>query len=124
MLKRSLSPDEYTLPAGNKLPPVLHKKPRNERGDDILSLNSLLDLSDVSSSFEERFLCIATTLSQSYVIIVQVPQKNSDSQNETKLDILELEFYLWQSDIHPDPYTHCSEEQKIAGQWSVLHYKV
>lgn len=40
-------------------------------------------------------------------------------RQEFAFEILELEFYLWKYEIHEDPFTHGSEEQKRSGKWYI-----
>ena len=34
--------------------------------------------------------------------------------------ILELEFYLYKTGCHEDPFTHGTEEQRLSGRWYVF----
>jgi len=45
----------------------------------------------------------------------------NENEEETEFEVLEAEYYLLiGNEIHEDPYTHGSEEQKVSGRWYVL----
>ncbi|KAJ2931063.1 hypothetical protein H1R20_g6057, partial [Candolleomyces eurysporus] len=62
---------------------------------------------------QERFDAVAKALLCDYYLVVE-PDKDAKS---TKLEIMELEFYVQKEGFHEDPFTHGSEEQKVAGRW-------
>ncbi|KAM5542461.1 hypothetical protein V8D89_003920 [Ganoderma adspersum] len=76
-------------------------------------LIELLDLSrlDSMSAIEARFEKIAAELLHHYRIEVK-SRKGTD-----QLEVLELEFYLYKTDCHEDPFTHASPEQGQRGRW-------
>ncbi|KAF9254841.1 hypothetical protein L218DRAFT_885423 [Marasmius fiardii PR-910] len=79
-------------------------------------LLSFLDLTSVSSEKEihERFERIAECLlSGSFHLVIA----RHDPPEEVSYELLEIEFYLWKSGCHEDPFTHGSEEQRVSGQW-------
>lgn len=83
---------------------------------DSLSLCELLDFSEVTEQSEltNRFQLIASTLLLEHVLVLT-------SENGTfEYEILELEFYLYKSGCHEDPFTHASEEQRESGNWYVF----
>ena len=79
------------------------------------SLEDLLDLTAISdhAQLTERFDQVARALLYDYYMVVNQPGKS------TKLEIMEMEFYVQKEGFHEDPFTHGSEEQKIAGRWYV-----
>ncbi|THU86181.1 hypothetical protein K435DRAFT_590386, partial [Dendrothele bispora CBS 962.96] len=79
----------------------------------LLQLLDLTLLSD-SDSISRRFNDIADLLLRKFELVVKSYHEN---QRETCYKILELEFYLWKTGCHEDPFTHGSEEQRLSGQW-------
>ena len=88
---------------------------------DTAVLQELQDLLDFSrgvkteEDIERRFKHIAATLLHGFHLI----QRDKDAK-EIEFEILEAEFYLSIGGCFEDPFTHCSEEQKIGGQWCVV----
>ncbi|PIL37700.1 hypothetical protein GSI_01394 [Ganoderma sinense ZZ0214-1] len=76
-------------------------------------LIDLLDLSGVDSmsAIQARFRKIATELLHNYRIEVK-SKKGTD-----QLELLEIEFYLYKTGCHEDPFTHASPEQAQRGRW-------
>ncbi|PFH45165.1 hypothetical protein AMATHDRAFT_162354 [Amanita thiersii Skay4041] len=117
--KRRLS-ESTSSDLGHSTPRPSVKKPKNESSpgpssDAELSLEDLVDFSTLTNpsqaTIQQRFEAIAKALlCDNYLVVVS-------GNKETKYEILELEFYLWMDRFHEDPFTHGSEEQKIAGQW-------
>ena len=103
--KRILEPSsDSALPVTSDAPPVT--------GDSLLDLLDFTQL-ESSSTIEERFCQVSNTLLHDYRIEVRT---------ETSIELLELlevEFYLYKSTYHEDPYTHASAEQSQSGRWSV-----
>ncbi|KAI0638673.1 hypothetical protein C8Q77DRAFT_1154286 [Trametes polyzona] len=75
---------------------------------ELLDLTSLKSAHDISARFE----VLARELLHNHRIEVAREGKPSES-----LELLELEFYLYASDVHEDPFTHASAEQSQAGRW-------
>lgn len=77
-------------------------------------LQELLDFSALSKDLElnSRFKQIATSLLYDYRLVL-----TSRKHLVYEFEILELEFYLYKSGCHEDPFTHGSEEQKQSGRW-------
>ncbi|KAG7447831.1 uncharacterized protein BT62DRAFT_930883 [Guyanagaster necrorhizus] len=86
---------------------------------DSSALRRLLDFSDLheSASIRQRFDTISSTLLHDFTIVVQTVLGSGSDFVETRLQIMEMEFYFWNSTYHRDPFTHGSQEQKTAGQW-------
>ena len=63
------------------------------------------------SAIEARFERIAAELPHNYRIEVK-SRKGTD-----QLEVLELEFYLYKTGCHEDPFTHASPEQGQRGRW-------
>lgn len=101
----------------------------------LATLKSLLDLSQLTAADDiaARFDAIARFLLDRVVLRLRVPAADDDGNNDTGDDdehdehgetitdyeILELEFYLFKSGAHEDPFTHGTEEQRQSGQWCV-----
>ena len=85
-----------------------------------VALDSLIDLSDVENQeqLQLRFDAIAKALLCDYQLVVTRPGAT------TKVEFMEVEFYLQKEGFHEDPFTHGSEEQKVAGRWQVDSCKV
>ncbi len=113
--KRKMSP-------GLPDPANLAKRAKNYSDEESLhAFQRLLDFSDLlePSSIRQRFDNIGSTLLHDFLIVVQT-RLGSDTVPdlvETKLQIMEMEFYFWNSTCHRDPFTHGSQEQRTAGQW-------
>ncbi|KAK0443990.1 uncharacterized protein EV420DRAFT_1019106 [Desarmillaria tabescens] len=103
-------------------PPNPAKKAKNNSDEESLhAFQRLLDFSHLQepSSIRQRFSDISSALLHNFLIVVQT-RLGSDRESdfvETKLQIMEMEFYFWNSACHRDPFTHGSQEQKTAGQW-------
>ena len=83
---------------------------------DILSrLKGLLDLSSLTkhTDFSARFADIAEVLLNHVILHLNAEGK------PTNFQILELEFYLFKSGCHEDPFTHGSDERRQSGKWFV-----
>ncbi|KAG7091768.1 hypothetical protein E1B28_008170 [Marasmius oreades] len=84
-------------------------------------LLTLLDLTSASSETDihERFEEIAEyLLSRRFQLVIRRHGLlEPDCEEEICYELLEIEFYLWKSGCHEDPFTHGSEEQRISGQW-------
>ena len=80
-----------------------------------VALESLIDLSDVENQeqLQVRFDAVAKALLCDYNLVVTRPGTT------TKVEFMEIEFYLQKEGFHEDPFTHGSEEQKLAGRWQV-----
>ena len=76
-------------------------------------LKELLDLSqlDSMSAIEARFGQIAFELTHNYRIEVK------GAKGVDQLEVLEVEFYLYKTGCHEDPFTHASPEQGERGRW-------
>ncbi|KAI0650926.1 hypothetical protein C8Q79DRAFT_998652 [Trametes meyenii] len=76
-------------------------------------LMELLDFSalDAEDTISARFEEIASEILHNYRIEITTGDKTE------QLDVLELEFYLYKSGSHEDPFTHASAEQSQAGRW-------
>ncbi|KAI1791055.1 hypothetical protein LXA43DRAFT_450246 [Ganoderma leucocontextum] len=76
-------------------------------------LMELLDLSqlDSMSAIETRFNQIASDLLHNYRIEVK------SAKGAEQLEVLEVEFYLYKTGCHEDPFTHASPEQSQRGRW-------
>ncbi|KAK1232619.1 hypothetical protein PQX77_004239 [Marasmius sp. AFHP31] len=80
-------------------------------------LLSLLDFSTLSS--EDRVIArfdelARKLLSGSFHLVIS---NSTPTASEVHYQFLEIEFYLWMSSCHEDPFTHGSEEQRISGRW-------
>ncbi|EKM60155.1 uncharacterized protein PHACADRAFT_206334 [Phanerochaete carnosa HHB-10118-sp] len=81
---------------------------------DILSrLKCLLDLSSLTehADLSVRFMDIAEILLNGVLLRLTANSATTD------FEILELEFYLFKSGCHEDPFTHGTEEQRQSGKW-------
>lgn len=76
-------------------------------------LQKLLDFSTVSEEIEmnARFKQIASMLLHDYRLVL------TSGGSEFEYDLIEVEFYLYKSGCHEDPFTHGTEEQKESGRW-------
>ncbi|TEB32158.1 hypothetical protein FA13DRAFT_1731905 [Coprinellus micaceus] len=70
-----------------------------------VALDSLIDLSDVENQEQLQLSSV------DYHLVVTRPGAT------TKVEFMEVEFYLQKEGFHEDPFTHGSEEQKVAGRW-------
>jgi hypothetical protein len=90
---------------------------KTKGSDAVVVLQDLLDFSrgvKTEEDIERRFKHIAVTLLHEFHLVVVQHDK------EIEFEILEAEFYLLIDGCHEDPFTHCSEEQKISGNWCVV----
>ncbi len=63
------------------------------------------------SAVEGRFNQIASELLHNYRIEVR------SAKGTEQLEVLEVEFYLYKTGCHEDPFTHASPEQSQRGRW-------
>ncbi|RPD67530.1 hypothetical protein L226DRAFT_608683 [Lentinus tigrinus ALCF2SS1-7] len=102
-------------------PPAKHRKTEREAfsssfesgNDEDDLLLPLLDFThlDTQSAISTRFSQIADVLLHQYRIQI------TTSSVVEQLELLEIEFYLYKSGCHEDPFTHASPEQSQAGRW-------
>lgn len=109
---------EARPPEGSQTKLPWAKKPKvdetpSSSSEPIVPLETLLDLSNVENQEElqVRFDAVAKALLCDYHLVVTRPG------DQTKLEIMELEFYVQKEGFHEDPFTHGSEEQRVAGRW-------
>ncbi|OJT10321.1 hypothetical protein TRAPUB_13189 [Trametes pubescens] len=78
-----------------------------------MDLAELLDFSTLGSQqdISARFELLASELLHNYRLEVTRGEKTE------YLEVLELEFYLYKTSVHEDPFTHASAEQSQAGRW-------
>ncbi|KAK0447622.1 hypothetical protein EV421DRAFT_150927 [Armillaria borealis] len=113
--KRKMSPGSPGLPNPTKR--------ANNRSDEecLHAFQRLLDFSDLldPTSIQQRFDDIGSALLRDFLIVVQTCLGSDKEPDfvETKLQIMEIELYFWDSACHRDPFTHGSQEQRTAGQW-------
>ncbi|PBK63505.1 hypothetical protein ARMSODRAFT_963120, partial [Armillaria solidipes] len=98
------------------------KRAKNHSDEESLhAFQRLLDFSDLldPTSIRQRFDDIGSALLHDFLIVVQTRPGSDKVLDfvETKLQIMEIEFYFWNSTCHRDPFTHGSQEQRTAGQW-------
>ncbi|KAI0737800.1 hypothetical protein C8Q80DRAFT_305021 [Daedaleopsis nitida] len=88
--------------------------------DSIPDLAALLDFCDVNGtdSITFRFIQIAYYLLHHHRIEIRT------ATDTERLEILEVEFYLYKAGSHEDPYTHGSVEQGCSGQWCASFYRI
>lgn len=77
---------------------------------ELLNLSSLTAREDISL----RFDAISEVLLNHVVLRLQASGPDSKFSD---FEILELEFYLYKSGCHEDPFTHGTEEQRESGKW-------
>ena len=85
-----------------------------EDDSDLLALLDFTQL-DTRPAIPARFATIADTLLHRYRIEI------TTSSKVEQLELLEIEFYLYKSGCHEDPFTHGSAEQSQAGNWCVVY---
>ncbi|KAF9477837.1 hypothetical protein BDN70DRAFT_861153 [Pholiota conissans] len=80
----------------------------------LLAFKSLLDFSlvDTEAEISSRFDRISKDLLHEFRLVVR-----RENAPDMELEILEAEFYLQIAEIHEDPFTHGSEEQRVSGRW-------
>lgn len=85
-------------------------------------LSSLLDCTSLTTHAETaaRFDTIANEILHRYHLRIAVP-KADGAIVYTDYEVIELEFYLYMTQYHEDPFTHGSDEQKRSGQWYVSY---
>ncbi|KAJ8074013.1 hypothetical protein PM082_012303 [Marasmius tenuissimus] len=76
----------------------------------VLDFSTLTSEDRVIARFDEL---ARKLLSGSFHLVIS----NSTTGSEVHYQFLEIEFYLWMSGCHEDPFTHGSEEQRISGRW-------
>ncbi|KAI0752693.1 hypothetical protein C8Q80DRAFT_1147701 [Daedaleopsis nitida] len=93
--------------------PLSYSAPHSPALDSTPDLSELLNFCqlDTRDAVASRFSEIADQLLHHYCIEI------STSTRKKQLEILEIEFYLYKSGCHEDPYTHASSEQSQAGRW-------
>lgn len=107
---RSASPDEDDAERPYKQVKMITSVPTQTEPE----LKSLLDLSNIEAhGFEPRFRQIAETLIHRSRLEVTANEEVQTYQ------VMELEFYLLDPNLHWDPFTHGEEEQKVSGRWYV-----
>ncbi|KAF9035891.1 hypothetical protein BJ165DRAFT_1409263 [Panaeolus papilionaceus] len=76
---------------------------------------NLLDLSSLQTEaeIETRLDQISTALMYNFRMAV----RREGVEGLIEFDIIEAEFYLQIGEIHEDPFTHGSEEQRFSGRW-------
>ncbi|KAI0757971.1 hypothetical protein C8Q74DRAFT_290534 [Fomes fomentarius] len=76
-------------------------------------LSELLDFSkvDTREAITDRFYQLAYNLLHFYRVEIRTATAHE------QLELLELEFYLYKSGCHEDPFTHASPEQSQLGRW-------
>ncbi|KAJ3714607.1 hypothetical protein DFJ43DRAFT_1160765 [Lentinula guzmanii] len=86
---------------------------------DIPTLTNLFDFSnqETAASIQIRFDEIARHILHHLSLVIR-----SSSGILGTFEVLELEFYLWKSVVHEDPFTHGSAEQAKSGNWQVATY--
>lgn len=85
-------------------------------GDSHNPTTDLADLFDLSqlytvSAVDSRFREISHDLLHNYKIEIRT------ATSIEQLELLEIEFYLFKSGCHEDPFTHASHEQSQSGRW-------
>ncbi|PPQ65733.1 hypothetical protein CVT24_011766 [Panaeolus cyanescens] len=111
--------------------PIFKKKVKLEGSESTTSLNgasssaapemtveefqNLLDLSSLQTEEEvnERLERISKALLYNFRMAV----RREGQAEDVEFDIVEAEFYLQIGQIHEDPFTHGSEEQRFSGRW-------
>lgn len=95
------------------------------QSDSLAKLKSLIDLTGLTEQkdIEARFDLISVQLLNHVVLRLNAPQPSHNDtapdMGVTVFEILELEFYLYKSGCHEDPFTHGAEEQRQSGRWCV-----
>jgi hypothetical protein len=121
------------VPEGPSEPHLLPKSEDKKEKDDI-ELAQLLSFEELKTPEEiaTRFHVIARELFTNYRIRIQSGDKNLKQDSTaaapvgskeqvpyTELQLMEIEFYLINPNVHEDPYCHGSMEQMYSGHWSV-----
>ncbi|TDL30081.1 hypothetical protein BD410DRAFT_710865 [Rickenella mellea] len=94
-------------------------------GSPSILLRDLLDFINLTAGgvqvddIRKRFAAIATALLHGHRLVLRRASavKDEGEGEGERYDVLEVEFYLWIDGVHEDPYTHGSEEQRVAGRW-------
>ncbi|KAL1944364.1 hypothetical protein VTO73DRAFT_3549 [Trametes versicolor] len=104
---------DMPLPPAPHGPPPQPPQPPLPVPSRTADLPELLDFSALESQqdISARFELLASELLHNYRLEVTHEKKIEH------LEILELEFYLYKSGSHEDPFTHASAEQSQAGRW-------
>ncbi|KAI0328229.1 hypothetical protein GY45DRAFT_1307260 [Cubamyces sp. BRFM 1775] len=96
-------------------PPPQHQQqqPSLNEINNTSDLRELLDFSglDSSQAISGRFERVAAELLHNHRIEIGRGGKAE------QLELLEVEFYLYKSGAHEDPFTHASPEQSQSGRW-------
>ncbi|THH02811.1 hypothetical protein EW145_g6695 [Phellinidium pouzarii] len=89
-----------------------------ENTNATVALSALLEFTAVSShpDIHCRFDQIARALCHNHLLVVTT-QLASAEPRRSEYEFLEIEFYLRKQDVHEDPFTHGSREQKSSGNW-------
>jgi hypothetical protein len=104
----------------------LHSLCSTTADDALDELKALLDLSTLTDTGHilARFDEIADVLLNQILLRLSVPPESGEADAQassasvvTDFAILELEFYLYKSGCHEDPFTHGTEEQRVSGRW-------
>ncbi|KAH9884942.1 hypothetical protein C8Q73DRAFT_660459 [Cubamyces lactineus] len=100
-------------PPTTTIQPQQQQQPNLSENDDTSDLRELLDFSGLDSprTISERFKRIAAELLHNHRIEIGRGGKAE------QLELLEVEFYLYKSGAHEDPFTHASPEQSQSGRW-------
>lgn len=92
----------------------------SDRDATIQRLSRLLDLTQLidHGEIQQRFDEVAELLLQGFHL--RITRSSQDATTSSvEYEILELEFYLWKTGYHEDPFTHRSDEQRRSGNWCV-----
>ena len=92
---------------------------KSSSSTELSELKALLDLSDLTSrdDISARFDAIADILLNHILLRLHGPAAGEGTASISDYEILELEFYLYKSDCHEDPFTHGTEGQRKSGRW-------
>ncbi|KAF7791812.1 hypothetical protein EIP86_002836 [Pleurotus ostreatoroseus] len=82
------------------------------------ALLALLDFTSLTAHDEisTRFDNIAEAILHSFGLRIANPD-GAGTMVYTDYEVIELEFYLYISSLHEDPFTHGSDEQRQSGRW-------
>ncbi|KAJ8461862.1 hypothetical protein ONZ51_g11269 [Trametes cubensis] len=107
------APQPLPGPSTTTTQPHQQQQPCLNEIDDTPGLRELLDFSGLDSAraVSERFERIAAELLHNHRIEIGRGGKAE------QLELLEVEFYLYKSGAHEDPFTHASPEQAQSGRW-------
>ena len=109
--RSSLLKSPITPPREDSIPSRVTHDVSQDADADLLDL---LDLSELSTTrdLDSRFCRLAHELFHNHRIEIR-----TQSGSQEQLQILELEFYLYKTGCHEDPFTHVSNEQAQCGRW-------